>query len=143
MPMRPTPCRSPNAMPGPRQRIRGAVWGTGMTVGYLLKRSQVRRKAQVQTEDVRAEVAKEDTNGGNGDEDEEFLTNTKALDAQILSLALPALIALCAEPVLSIIDTGFVGRLPNAPLCLGGLGLLAARGFFPSNLEMENGRIVT
>ena len=116
-PMRPLPCRSANAMVGRQPRYcRGAAWGTGMTVGYLLKRSQVRRKAQVQTEEVRPEVAK-DKNGGNGDEgDEEFLTNTKALDAQILSLALPALIALCAEPVLSIIDTGFVGRLPNAPL---------------------------
>ncbi|CAJ1365585.1 unnamed protein product [Effrenium voratum] len=55
-------------------------------------------------------------------EPEAFLSNAQALDAQVVSLALPALVALCAEPVLSIIDTGFVGRLEDAPLKLGGLG---------------------
>ena len=54
-----------------------------------------------------------------------FLTDEKQLDAQIWTLALPAFIALCAEPLLSIIDTAFVGRLPDAALSLGGLGLLA------------------
>ena len=61
---------------------------------------------------------------GSAEREEAFLSDTQALDSQILSLAVPALIALCAEPVLSIIDTGFVGRLPNAPLSLGGLGHL-------------------
>ncbi|CAE7875883.1 ufaA1, partial [Symbiodinium necroappetens] len=51
-----------------------------------------------------------------------FLTDEKQLDAQIWTLALPAFIALCAEPLLSIIDTAFVGRLPDAALSLGGLG---------------------
>ena len=55
----------------------------------------------------------------------EFLTDEKQLDAQIWTLALPAFIALCAEPLLSIIDTAFVGRLPDAALSLGGLGVLA------------------
>jgi Na+-driven multidrug efflux pump len=92
--------------------------------------------AQVQTDsaDVKSkesEVKESGDQGDQGDQDEDgeeaaFLSDTKALDTQILSLALPALIALCAEPVLSIIDTGFVGRLPNAPLCLGGLGSLVA-----------------
>ena len=96
--------------------------------------------AQVQTDsaDVKSskefevsEVSEAKEGGDHGDqgedgEEEAFLSDTKALDRQILSLALPALIALCAEPVLSIIDTGFVGRLPNAPLCLGGLGSLVA-----------------
>lgn len=45
------------------------------------------------------------------------------LDGQILALALPALVALCAEPALSIIDTGYVGRLPEPALSLAGLGV--------------------
>ena len=49
------------------------------------------------------------------------------LAREVVSLALPALVALCAEPVLSIIDTGFVGRLEDAPLKLGGLGALGFR----------------
>jgi len=52
-----------------------------------------------------------------------YLQQPEALDEQVLALALPAIVALCAEPVLSIIDTGFVGRLPDAALSLGGLGV--------------------
>lgn len=49
-----------------------------------------------------------------------------ALDRQILALAVPSLVALCAEPILSIIDTGFVGRLPEPALALGGLGIASS-----------------
>jgi len=52
-----------------------------------------------------------------------FVRSPEALDEQVLSLALPAIVALCAEPLLSAIDTGFVGRLPNPALSLGGLGV--------------------
>jgi len=52
-----------------------------------------------------------------------FLEEAEALDEQVIALALPALVALCAEPLLSIIDAGFVGRLPDAALALGGLGV--------------------
>eukprot|EP00929_Paragymnodinium_shiwhaense_P068301 TRINITY_DN34322_c0_g1_i4.p1 TRINITY_DN34322_c0_g1~~TRINITY_DN34322_c0_g1_i4.p1 ORF type:complete len:572 (+),score=93.93 TRINITY_DN34322_c0_g1_i4:142-1857(+) len=45
------------------------------------------------------------------------------LDKQILGLALPALVSLCAEPLLSITDTAIIGRLPDAALSLGGLGV--------------------
>jgi len=88
-------------------------------------------KSKESEESKESEVKESGDQGDQGDQDEDgeeeaFLSDTKALDTQILSLALPALIALCAEPVLSIIDTGFVGRLPNAPLCLGGLGSLVA-----------------
>jgi len=47
----------------------------------------------------------------------------RRLDRQIVELALPALVALCAEPLLSIIDTGFIGRLADPALCLGGLAV--------------------
>jgi len=53
----------------------------------------------------------------------EFVRSPEALDEQVVSLALPAIVALCAEPLLSAIDTGFVGRLPNPALSLGGLGV--------------------
>jgi len=45
------------------------------------------------------------------------------LDEQILALSAPALIALCAEPLFSIVDTSFVGRLPDAALSLAGLAI--------------------
>ena len=114
----------------------GMAAGTGVLGFGRWRRRKVAMAAQVQTDsaDVKSkesEVKESGDQGDQGDQDEDgeeaaFLSDTKALDTQILSLALPALIALCAEPVLSIIDTGFVGRLPNAPLCLGGLGSLVA-----------------
>mmetsp|Transcript_66291 Transcript_66291/g.168062 ORF Transcript_66291/g.168062 Transcript_66291/m.168062 type:complete len:579 (+) Transcript_66291:74-1810(+) len=58
-----------------------------------------------------------------GEADALISEDLPSLDQQILGLALPSLVALCAEPVLSIIDTGFVGRLPDAALSLGGLGV--------------------
>ena len=141
----------PNGSHGPQNhgRLRAAAGiaaGTGILGSGRWRRRRVAMAAQVQTDsaDVKSEesVSEVKENGDqedqrnqrdqrNQDEDGEaaFLSDTKALDTQILSLALPALIALCAEPVLSIIDTGFVGRLPNAPLCLGGLGLLVASSF--------------
>ena len=130
------------------RRVATVVAGTaGVGVGVLHRRGtcrcRVARAAKLQ--DVKKSKAEnrgdrergsdhdqndkndqDDQNDNDQKQDEAFLSDTKALDAQILSLALPALIALCAEPVLSIIDTGFVGRLPNAPLCLGGLGRLVA-----------------
>jgi len=40
----------------------------------------------------------------------------KSLDAQILGLALPALGTLAIDPLLSVVDTGYVGHLGTAPL---------------------------
>ncbi|CAE8687134.1 unnamed protein product, partial [Polarella glacialis] len=56
-------------------------------------------------------------------EDHDKADGMGQLDGQIMALALPALVALCAEPLLSILDTGFVGRLPNAAIALGGVGI--------------------
>ncbi|GAB0496272.1 hypothetical protein MMPV_007584 [Pyropia vietnamensis] len=47
---------------------------------------------------------------------------TAQLDATIWSLAIPALGSLLCEPVLSLVDTAFIGRLPSAA-ALGGLGI--------------------
>lgn len=49
---------------------------------------------------------------------------TRVSNRQILSLALPALGSLAADPVLSLVDTAFVGRLGAVPL--GALGVDAA-----------------
>lgn len=47
-------------------------------------------------------------------------TPTDSLDARILALALPAVVALAADPLLSLVDTSFVGHLgPNALASLG------------------------
>ena len=138
----------PNGSHGPQNhgRLRAAAGmaaGTGILGSGRWRRRRVAMAAQVQTDsaDVKSEESvsevkesgdqRDQRDQRNQDEDGEaaFLSDTKALDTQILSLALPALIALSAEPVLSIIDTGFVGRLPNAPLCLGGLGFLVASSF--------------
>lgn len=35
----------------------------------------------------------------------------KGLTGEILSLALPALVSLCVDPLMSAIDTAYVGRL--------------------------------
>lgn len=48
----------------------------------------------------------------------------RALDREILGLALPALAALAADPLVSMIDTAFVGRLGVVPL--GALGVNAS-----------------
>ena len=48
----------------------------------------------------------------------------KVRDREILALALPALGALAADPLVSLIDTAFVGRL-GAPE-LGALGVVSA-----------------
>lgn len=47
---------------------------------------------------------------------------TAELDATIWALAIPALGSLLCEPVLSLVDTAFIGRLPSAA-ALGGLGI--------------------
>eukprot|EP00438_Fugacium_kawagutii_P013599 Skav223060 [mRNA] locus=scaffold1069:426018:443941:+ [translate_table: standard] len=139
--------RLTGASAGPRQQpsAPGALGPTGCAV--LGTRSawkrQIRTKSGRKAQQTEVAEVKRSPPGGEDDEGSEggseannqgeagrasgeaeaFLSDDKALDAQILSLALPALIALCAEPVLSIIDTGFVGRLPTAALCLGGLGV--------------------
>ena len=51
------------------------------------------------------------------------LEDSEVVDQRVLALALPALVALCAEPALSVINLGFVGRLPDAALSIGGLGV--------------------
>lgn len=48
----------------------------------------------------------------------------RALDAEIRGLALPALVALAADPLVSMVDTVFVGRLGTVPLAA--LGVNAA-----------------
>jgi len=48
----------------------------------------------------------------------------RAIDRQIGALALPALGALAADPLVSLVDTAFVGRLGTLPL--GALGVNAA-----------------
>jgi MATE family multidrug resistance protein len=48
----------------------------------------------------------------------------RALDREIVGLALPALAALAADPLVSMIDTAFVGRLGVVPL--GALGVNAS-----------------
>ena len=99
-----------------------ALFASVLVVGrtrqrWFLRRSRVKRRSGSEE----GSESSEHQDGSDSAEDA-FLSDTQSLDSQILSLAGPALVALCAEPVLSIIDTGFVGRLPNAALCLGGLG---------------------
>ncbi|MDJ0924963.1 MAG: MATE family efflux transporter [Acidimicrobiia bacterium] len=48
----------------------------------------------------------------------------RSLDRQIFRLAVPALGTLAADPLVSLVDTAFVGRLGKVPL--GGLGVAAA-----------------
>lgn len=50
--------------------------------------------------------------------------SSRALDRSILRLAVPALGTLAADPLVSLIDTAFVGRLGKTPL--GGLGVATA-----------------
>ena len=47
--------------------------------------------------------------------------HTSKHDAAILSMALPAVLALCADPLLSVVDTIFVGRAGPAPLAALGV----------------------
>lgn len=49
---------------------------------------------------------------------------SRSLDRSILRLAVPALGTLAADPLVSLIDTAFVGRLGKTPL--GGLGVATA-----------------
>lgn len=55
-------------------------------------------------------------------------TNSNAISQQILNLAIPALISLSIDPLMTIADTAFVGRYsaPNDPYPLAGLGSSAA-----------------
>lgn len=131
---------------GPRQRTQAVprALGPGAVLGTRAWKRSARKAQQTEVRgaDVKGSPLASPGEGGSEsgsetgskqgevEETQAFLSDEKALDAQILSLALPSLIALCAEPVLSIIDTGFVGRLPNAPLCLGGLGPLEAFRMF-------------
>ena len=46
----------------------------------------------------------------------------RGLDRQIANLALPALGALALDPLLGLVDTGWVGRLESGPSDLAGLG---------------------
>jgi Na+-driven multidrug efflux pump len=48
----------------------------------------------------------------------------RKLDREIATLALPALGALAADPLVSMVDTAFVGRLGTVPLAA--LGVNAA-----------------
>ena len=52
------------------------------------------------------------------------LPSARSLDRSILRLAIPALGTLAADPLVSLIDTAFVGRLGRTPL--GGLGVATA-----------------
>ena len=54
--------------------------------------------------------------------------STATISQQILSLAVPALISLAIDPLMTIADTAFVGRYsaPNDPYPLAGLGSAAA-----------------
>ncbi len=52
------------------------------------------------------------------------MTAARALDRDIVALALPALGALAADPLVSLVDTAFVGRLGAAEL--GALGVASA-----------------
>ena len=49
---------------------------------------------------------------------------SRSPDRQILRLAIPALGALAADPLVSLVDTAFVGRLGSSEL--GALGINAA-----------------
>ena len=55
-------------------------------------------------------------------------TMDKGINQQILNLAIPALISLAIDPLMTIADTAFVGRYspPNDPYPLAGLGSAAA-----------------
>jgi putative MATE family efflux protein len=48
-------------------------------------------------------------------------SRTRALDREIVALALPALGALAADPLVSMVDTAFVGRLGVTPLAALGV----------------------
>ncbi|NNF37932.1 MAG: MATE family efflux transporter, partial [Gemmatimonadetes bacterium] len=49
------------------------------------------------------------------------VTSNRSIDARVLGLALPALGALAADPLVSIVDTAFVGRLGVVPLAALGV----------------------
>jgi Na+-driven multidrug efflux pump len=51
---------------------------------------------------------------------------TPSVTRQILSLALPALISLSIDPLMTIADTAFVGRHSTDPYQLAGLGSSAS-----------------
>mmetsp|Transcript_10910 Transcript_10910/g.26745 ORF Transcript_10910/g.26745 Transcript_10910/m.26745 type:complete len:433 (-) Transcript_10910:677-1975(-) len=65
-----------------------------------------------------------DTDDGESDDCEEsprISTNLDELDVILLSIAVPALFALASDPVASLVDTAFVGRLGPEPLASTGL----------------------
>ncbi|NNK62957.1 MAG: MATE family efflux transporter [Gemmatimonadetes bacterium] len=49
------------------------------------------------------------------------VTSNRSIDARVVGLALPALGALAADPLVSIVDTAFVGRLGVVPLAALGV----------------------
>ena len=62
------------------------------------------------------------------DKDDDSTSSNNNISQQILNLAVPALISLAIDPLMTIADTAFVGRYsqPNDPYPLAGLGSAAA-----------------
>lgn len=49
--------------------------------------------------------------GSDGSSDGSSARSTDGLTKQILALALPALVSLCVDPLMSAVDTAYIGRL--------------------------------
>eukprot|EP00904_Undaria_pinnatifida_P005645 jgi/Undpi1/220/HiC_scaffold_1.g00217.m1 len=77
---------------------------------------------------VGKQTAGEDSEGGSdGSSDGSSARSTDGLTKQILALALPALVSLCVDPLMSAVDTAYIGRLGSdsggGEVGLGALGL--------------------